>query len=214
MYIQKEALPSNLYSIMSHYTKPSLEGSTARHSQSPSLADITAQERAQQSSRNKHPDELDTAALGVYIPDAKPERLGTASDDLERQTQLPIHESAEAGAEEEEYEQGYGTDNETRHSYEYTRGRHEPRPDPLSRHSSALSIVRSRNSAARSRRQSGGSGDNQDNALEKKTTTTREGFGHALMHEKTGRDYLVDFDGKDDPYRPINWSFRKKAVVS
>ena len=27
-------------------------------------------------------------------------------------------------------------------------------------------------------------------------------------------DILIDFDGEDDPYRPLNWPMRKKVVVT
>lgn len=145
-----------------------------------------------------------------YGQDEQAVRPGYIAHDPEQPPQQQNQEEADI---EEEYEQGYGTDDEVRHSYEYTRGRYEPRPDPLSRHASALSVVRSRNSAI-NRRRSGANGPDEDGAALEKKTTTREGFGHQLMHEKTSKDYLVDFDGKDDPYRPINWSFRKKAVVS
>ena len=36
-------------------------------------------------------------------------------------------------------------------------------------------------------------------------------FTHPLVHEKTAPDVLVDFDGPDDLYRPMNWVFKKKA---
>jgi multidrug resistance protein len=39
-------------------------------------------------------------------------------------------------------------------------------------------------------------------------------FSHPLMHHKTGQDVLVDFDGPDDPYRPLNWPFRKKVITT
>ncbi|GAD96589.1 MSF drug transporter, putative [Paecilomyces variotii No. 5] len=39
-------------------------------------------------------------------------------------------------------------------------------------------------------------------------------FTHPLSHTKTGPDVIVDFDGPDDPYRPLNWGFRKKAVTT
>lgn len=39
-------------------------------------------------------------------------------------------------------------------------------------------------------------------------------FDHPLSHVKTSADVLVDFDGPDDPYRPINWPFRKKVVTT
>ena len=39
-------------------------------------------------------------------------------------------------------------------------------------------------------------------------------FNHPLSHVKTSTDVVVDFDGPDDPYRPINWPFRKKVITT
>lgn len=39
-------------------------------------------------------------------------------------------------------------------------------------------------------------------------------FSHPLTHTKTSEDAIVDFEGPDDPYRPVNWTFRKKAVTT
>lgn len=39
-------------------------------------------------------------------------------------------------------------------------------------------------------------------------------FNHPLTQTKTGSDVIVDFEGPDDPYRPMNWSFRKKAITT
>ncbi|PWY67301.1 MFS multidrug transporter [Aspergillus eucalypticola CBS 122712] len=39
-------------------------------------------------------------------------------------------------------------------------------------------------------------------------------FTHPLSHTKTSEDVIVDFEGPDDPYRPMNWSFRKKAITT
>lgn len=39
-------------------------------------------------------------------------------------------------------------------------------------------------------------------------------FNHPLTHTKTSQDVIVDFEGPDDPYRPMNWSFTKKAVTT
>lgn len=47
-----------------------------------------------------------------------------------------------------------------------------------------------------------------------RTHTQGRAFSHPLTHQKTAPDVLVDFDGKDDPYRPINWSFKKKAYTT
>lgn len=45
-------------------------------------------------------------------------------------------------------------------------------------------------------------------------TTTRGRFSHPLSHVKTTDAEIVDFDGPDDPYRPMNWPFRKKVVTT
>lgn len=39
-------------------------------------------------------------------------------------------------------------------------------------------------------------------------------FDHPLSHVKTSADVIVDFNGPGDPYRPINWPFRKKAITT
>lgn len=39
-------------------------------------------------------------------------------------------------------------------------------------------------------------------------------FHHPLTHTKTSPDVIVDFDGPDDPYRPLNWGFKKKAITT
>ena len=39
-------------------------------------------------------------------------------------------------------------------------------------------------------------------------------FNHALSHVRTTGDVVVDFDGLDDPYRPVNWPFRKKVITT
>ncbi|EYE91191.1 MFS transporter [Aspergillus ruber CBS 135680] len=39
-------------------------------------------------------------------------------------------------------------------------------------------------------------------------------FNHPLSHTKTSTDVIVDFDGPGDPYRPLNWPFRKKAITT
>lgn len=39
-------------------------------------------------------------------------------------------------------------------------------------------------------------------------------FTHPLVHIKTSEAEIVDFDGPDDPYRPLNWPFRKKVITT
>lgn len=67
--------------------------------------------------------------------------------------------------------------------------------------SSGLSIVESRAQSAVSRIRSRNPGQNAP-------------FTHPLSHMKTSSDVIVDFDGPDDPYRPVNWGFGKKAVTT
>ncbi|KAH9903957.1 polyamine transporter 1 [Xylariomycetidae sp. FL2044] len=39
-------------------------------------------------------------------------------------------------------------------------------------------------------------------------------FTHPLARERTGEDVIVDFDGPDDPYRPVNWPMHKKVSTT
>ncbi|KAI9848414.1 MAG: hypothetical protein M1837_000209 [Sclerophora amabilis] len=47
-----------------------------------------------------------------------------------------------------------------------------------------------------------------------RTTTAAARFSHPLEREKTSEDVVVEFDGPDDPYHPLNWPFRKKVVTT
>jgi len=39
-------------------------------------------------------------------------------------------------------------------------------------------------------------------------------FSHPLAHQQTTADVLVDFEGDDDPYRPMNWPTKKKITTT
>jgi hypothetical protein len=39
-------------------------------------------------------------------------------------------------------------------------------------------------------------------------------FHHPLSQVPTTNDAIVDFDGPDDPYQPLNWAFKKKVVTT
>ena len=39
-------------------------------------------------------------------------------------------------------------------------------------------------------------------------------FSHPLSSTQTGAEVIVDFDGPTDPYRPLNWPFRKKVITT
>jgi hypothetical protein len=44
--------------------------------------------------------------------------------------------------------------------------------------------------------------------------TRRNFFTHPLAHVKTTDAEIVDFDGPNDPYHPLNWPFRKKVITT
>ena len=53
------------------------------------------------------------------------------------------------------------------------------------------------------------------NALSKiRSRKPRPDFSHPLTNQQTAPDVIVDFDGPDDPYRPINWLFKKKCITT
>ena len=39
-------------------------------------------------------------------------------------------------------------------------------------------------------------------------------FTHPLSHVQTSPSNIVDFDGKDDPYHPLNWTLRRKSLTT
>lgn len=39
-------------------------------------------------------------------------------------------------------------------------------------------------------------------------------FSHPLAKEPTTVDVIVEFDGPDDPYRPVNWPLKKKIITT
>lgn len=129
--------------------------------------------------------------------------------DFEQESDLHDHDnedheevetqSASSPGDEKERERGRQLEaiDSPRHSFEYARSREPSRPLSLHRTASTheslyntVSILRSRN-----------------------VGQTRS-FSHPLAKKKTSADCLVEFDGKDDPYRPINWPFRKKVVTT
>ncbi|KAB8337262.1 hypothetical protein FH972_021564 [Carpinus fangiana] len=46
------------------------------------------------------------------------------------------------------------------------------------------------------------------------SATAAAAFSHPLSHSKTGPELRVDFEGKDDPYNPKNWPFKKKVITT
>jgi len=51
-------------------------------------------------------------------------------------------------------------------------------------------------------------------ALSKLRSRPIPAFTHPLAHEQTTEISLVDFDGPDDPYKPINWPTKKKVATT
>jgi DHA1 family multidrug resistance protein-like MFS transporter len=55
----------------------------------------------------------------------------------------------------------------------------------------------------------------RDTALSKiRTRPNVPPFRHPLANQPTTSDVIVDFEGEDDPYRPINWPTRKKITTT
>jgi DHA1 family multidrug resistance protein-like MFS transporter len=55
----------------------------------------------------------------------------------------------------------------------------------------------------------------RDTALSKiRTRPVVPPFRHPLAKQQTTADVLVDFEGEDDPYRPINWPTKKKITTT
>ncbi|KAJ6142836.1 MFS multidrug transporter [Penicillium samsonianum] len=50
--------------------------------------------------------------------------------------------------------------------------------------------------------------------LESQSNQETESLEHPLLYDATPPTVLVDFDGKDDPYHPMNWPFRKKVITT
>lgn len=51
----------------------------------------------------------------------------------------------------------------------------------------------------------------RDTAISKIRSRPIPVFSHPMSHVPTTADVLVDFDGPDDPYRPMNWPMHKKT---
>lgn len=74
-------------------------------------------------------------------------------------------------------------------------------------------------SSASSTRHNAANGEPPSHLRVKRTQSLRHRtipgrFTHPLSHVKTSEAEIVDFDGPDDPYRPINWPFHKKVITT
>lgn len=53
-----------------------------------------------------------------------------------------------------------------------------------------------------------------DSTIAKLRSRSTTQFSHRLTREKTSVDFLVDFDGPNDPYHPLNWSRHRKVSTT
>lgn len=111
-------------------------------------------------------------------------------------------------------------DSDTTHPKEKTHGetdsdsssvfseRHMEGP-PSTRRSSSLARVPSRRLERASTTAS-----NALSMVRSRRPGERQPFSHPLEHQKTEKDVIVDFEGADDPYRPTNWSLKKRSMTT
>lgn len=95
---------------------------------------------------------------------------------------------------------------EIRSSYSSSYRRNRRSTRSLSRHGTRASAATGTSLNTAATRRTNGLG-----WIRSRATT---GFTHPLAHAPTTADCLVDFDGPDDPYKPINWPMRKKIVTT
>jgi hypothetical protein len=50
--------------------------------------------------------------------------------------------------------------------------------------------------------------------VERQSNSETKRLEHPLLYDATPPTVLVDFDGSDDPYLPMNWPFRKKVLTT
>lgn len=50
--------------------------------------------------------------------------------------------------------------------------------------------------------------------VESQSNSETNRLDHPLLYDATPPAVLVDFDGSDDPYLPMNWPFRKKVLTT
>src|ERR1700753_3445163 len=64
-------------------------------------------------------------------------------------------------------------------------------------------------------RQSSGLNERAENVISRiRSRRPLPPFHHPLSKTKTNADAIVIFDGPNDPYRPLNWTFRKKVITT
>lgn len=55
---------------------------------------------------------------------------------------------------------------------------------------------------------------NEQKDVENQLNSETKRLEHPLLYDPTPPTVLVDFDGSDDPYLPMNWAFRKKVLTT
>ena len=102
----------------------------------------------------------------------------------------------------------------------------DPKHQDLDGHRPALHEIRSKSSHASSRRRRRAESratttgslarvtSRRDNLLSRIRSRPVPQFTHPLAHVPTSEAELVDFEGPDDPYHPLNWVTHKKASTT
>ena len=171
-----------------------------------------------------------------YWNTSKERDMNPRANDLERGAAEPIEEEIETPFEEKKKRRPSldSSDSSSWHSSDYFPSTNNDGHRPC-RHELSQSISRSRSRGehlrALSREQStacapGALSSSLSHPISR-TLTRRETvlsrirtrppvapFDHPLAHEPTAPSAIVDFDGKNDPYRPINWSTKKKIITT
>ena len=55
---------------------------------------------------------------------------------------------------------------------------------------------------------------NEQKDVESQSKSETKSLEHPLLYDATPPTALVDFNGNDDPYLPMNWPFRKKVLTT
>lgn len=117
---------------------------------------------------------------------------------------LNAPEAGDKGEEEEEVESPISASREDLEKV-------QPHPDHR-RRSQAASIVRP--SLSRQTSSVRETVDNTLSIIRSRNPAQNRAYTHPLTHQKTGPDVVIDFDGPDDPMRPINWPLKKKVITT
>src|SRR3569833_6883 len=91
---------------------------------------------------------------------------------------------------------------------------HRPCRRDMRRNPSRATSVSLHRSGASSPRLQRASSSRLDLVVSRLRSRATPRFTHPLSHERTTGAELVDFDGPDDPYRPINWPTHRKVSTT